>query len=97
MLAPFGYRKIQVQDGAKKRPKLELDPPADAVVRRMFDMALRGSSTSASPRPSTQTVFNFLCIAELASTVPGGFELIMHGEAGLGGGVGKGERPGHAQ
>ncbi len=45
MLAPYGYRKVHVQDGAKKRPKLELDPPADAVVRRMFDMALHGSST----------------------------------------------------
>ncbi len=44
-LAPYGYRKVHVQDGAKKRPKLELDPPADAVVRRMFDMALHGSTT----------------------------------------------------
>ena len=42
--APYGYRKASVQDGAKKRPKLELDPPADSVVRRIFDMALRGSS-----------------------------------------------------
>ena len=25
--APYGYRKVHVQDGAKKRPKLELDPP----------------------------------------------------------------------
>ena len=44
-LAPYGYRKVHVQDGAKKRPRLELDPPADAVVRRMFDMALHGSTT----------------------------------------------------
>ena len=44
-LAPYGYRKVSVQDGAKKRPKLEIDAPADAVVRRMFDMALRGSTT----------------------------------------------------
>ena len=43
--APYGYRKIYVQDGAKKRPKLEIDPPADAVVRRIFDMALQGAST----------------------------------------------------
>ena len=28
--APYGYRKVYVKDGAKKRPKLELDPPADA-------------------------------------------------------------------
>ena len=44
-LAPYGYRKIHVQDGAKKRPQMELDPPADAVIRHMLDMALHGSST----------------------------------------------------
>ena len=43
--APFGYRKVSVQDGAKKRPKLELDPPADSVIRRIFQMALQGKST----------------------------------------------------
>ena len=42
--APYGYQKVYVQDGAKKRPKLELNPPADAVVRRIFDMVLQGSS-----------------------------------------------------
>ena len=42
--APYGYRKVYVQDGTKKRPRLELDPPADAVARRIFDMALQGSS-----------------------------------------------------
>ena len=42
--APYGYRKVYVQDGTKKRPKLELDPPADAVARRIFDMALQGKS-----------------------------------------------------
>ncbi len=43
-VAPYGYRKVYVQDGAKKRPKLELNPPADAVVRRIFDMILQGRS-----------------------------------------------------
>ena len=43
--APFGYKKVSVQDGAKKRPKLELDPPADSVIRRIFQMALQGKST----------------------------------------------------
>ena len=43
--APFGYKKVSVQDGAKRRPKLELDSPADAVVRRIFQMALQGKST----------------------------------------------------
>ena len=42
--APYGYRRVMVQDGPKKRPKLELDSPADAVVRRIFDMALQGKS-----------------------------------------------------
>ena len=43
--SPYGYRKVPVQDGAKKRPKLELDPPADGVVRRIFQMAHLGTST----------------------------------------------------
>ena len=42
--APYGYRRVYVQDGVKKRPKLELNPPADAVVRRIFDMVLQGRS-----------------------------------------------------
>ncbi len=42
--APYGYRRVYVQDGIKKRPKLELNPPADAVVRRVFDMVLQGRS-----------------------------------------------------
>ena len=59
--APYGYRKVPVQDGAKKRPRLELDPPADSVVRRIFDMAMRGNSSlditktlnqEASPAPT---------------------------------------------
>ena len=41
---PYGYRKVYVQDGVKKRPRLEPDPPADAVVRRIFDMVLHGRS-----------------------------------------------------
>ena len=43
--APYGYKRVHVQDGPKKRPKLDLNPPADAVVRRIFDMALQGRST----------------------------------------------------
>ncbi len=41
---PTEYKRVHVQDGPKKRPKLELDPPADAMVRRIFDMALQGKS-----------------------------------------------------
>ena len=42
--APYGYKRVYVQDGPKKRPRLELNPPADAVARRMFDMVIRGKS-----------------------------------------------------
>ncbi|MXY98373.1 MAG: recombinase family protein, partial [Gemmatimonadetes bacterium] len=42
--APYGYRRVHVQDGAKRRPKLELNPPDDAVVRRIFEMALQRKS-----------------------------------------------------
>ena len=42
--APYGYKRVYVQDGIKKRPKLELNPPADAVVKRVFDMVLQGKS-----------------------------------------------------
>ena len=44
-VAPYGYRKVFVQDGAKKRAKLEFSSPEDVVVRRMFDMALERKST----------------------------------------------------
>ena len=43
-VAPFGYRKAYVADGGKQRPRLELDPPKDALARRIFEMALRGQS-----------------------------------------------------
>ena len=39
---PFGYSRIRVEDGAKTRVKLELDPHTSAVVRRMFDLFLGG-------------------------------------------------------
>ena len=42
--APYGYRRVQVQDGAKKEPRLVLNPPDDGVVKRMFDMAASGKS-----------------------------------------------------
>ena len=41
--APFGYRKIKVQDGAKERPTLEVDPATAPVVREIFEKSLRGS------------------------------------------------------
>ena len=44
---PYGYVKVHVQDGAKKRPRLDLDPGRSAVVRRMFQMVESGRSVLA--------------------------------------------------
>ena len=40
---PFGYNRVMVQDGAKKRPKLDPDEGAARVVKRIFDMAEAGT------------------------------------------------------
>ena len=40
---PYGYRRVYVQDGAKKRPTLEPDEDAARVVKRIFDMAEAGT------------------------------------------------------
>ncbi len=42
--APYGYKKVHVPDGGKTRPRLQLDPPKDALVRRIFDAAISGQS-----------------------------------------------------
>ena len=39
---PYGYRRLMVQDGAKKRPTLEPDPATSPVVKRIFDLAQAG-------------------------------------------------------
>ena len=39
---PFGYNRIMVQDGAKKRPKLEPDEDTAPVVKRIFELADTG-------------------------------------------------------
>ena len=41
--APFGYNRVMVQDGVKKRPTLEPDPDASRIVKRIFDMAETGN------------------------------------------------------
>ena len=38
-MAPYGYRKVKVQDGSKERPTLEIDPDTSPIVKRMFDLA----------------------------------------------------------
>ena len=40
----YRYSKVSVQDGAKKRPKLEVEEREASVVRRMFAMADRDQS-----------------------------------------------------
>ena len=40
--APFGYNRVMVQDGPKKRPTLELDRDASRIVKRIFEMAETG-------------------------------------------------------
>ena len=42
--APYGYRKVHVADGAKKRPKLEVEPEKAKTVKRVFNMAESGRS-----------------------------------------------------
>ena len=39
---PYGYRKLMVQDGARKRPTLEPDPATAPVVERIFNLAESG-------------------------------------------------------
>ena len=39
---PYGFSKVMVQDGAKKRPSLEPDPATAPVVERIFEMAESG-------------------------------------------------------
>ena len=41
--APFGYRRIKVNDGMKERPTLEVDTAAAPVVREIFKRSLRGN------------------------------------------------------
>ncbi len=36
---PYGYKKVHVQDGAKKRPRLEPDPDTAPVAERIFALA----------------------------------------------------------
>ena len=43
--APYGYNRVMVQDGPKKRPTLEINPDTSHIVRRMFDMAEAGDGT----------------------------------------------------
>jgi site-specific DNA recombinase len=39
---PYGYRKISIADGSKKRTKLEVDPEQAKIVVSIFDQVLHG-------------------------------------------------------
>ena len=41
--APFGYRRVKVNDGAKERPTLKPDPATAPVVKEVFQSSLRGN------------------------------------------------------
>ena len=48
--APFGYNRVMVPDGPKKRPTLVPEPDAAGVVKRIFDMAEAGKGMTAITR-----------------------------------------------
>ena len=41
--APFGYRRVKVNDGVKDRPTLELEPVAASIVKEIFESSRRGN------------------------------------------------------
>ena len=41
--APFGYKRVKVNDGVKERPTLEVDPATAPVVKEIFESSLGGN------------------------------------------------------
>ena len=90
--APYGYNRVMVQDGPKKRPTLEIDPDASRIVKRMFDMAEAGDGTLeiirtlnnegiASPRGklwARTSVHNILTNEAYTGTLVRGFQLRLN-------------------
>ena len=50
-IAPFGYTRVKVSDGAKERPTLEVDSAAAPVVKEMFESSLNGTASRRYARP----------------------------------------------
>ena len=48
--APFGYNRVMVQDGPKKRLTLEPDSDASRIVKRIFDLAEVGNGMTEITR-----------------------------------------------
>ena len=48
--APFGYNRVMVQDGPKKRPTLEVNPDSSRIVKRIFDLAEAAKGTQEITR-----------------------------------------------
>ena len=40
--APFGYRRVKVNDGVKEHPTLVVGPATAPLVRELYEQALRG-------------------------------------------------------
>ena len=41
--APYGYKRVKVNDGAKERPTLKVDPATAPIVKEIFENSLRGN------------------------------------------------------
>ena len=41
--APYGYKRVKVNDGVKERPTLEVDPATAPVVKEIFESSLSGN------------------------------------------------------
>ena len=41
--APFGYKRVKANDGAKERPTLEVDSATAPIVKEIFESSLRGN------------------------------------------------------
>ena len=53
---PYGYRKVYVQDGPKRRPRLEMNEKEARVSGTSSRWPYRGKAHWTSPRPSTGRV-----------------------------------------
>ena len=41
--APYGYKRVKINDGLKERPTLEVDPATAPVVKEIFESSLNGN------------------------------------------------------